>query len=67
MFRGDFTQSTQIGPVSYVDFGSYDLPIHIANDAGHRAFLKHEVFSHEREVRIAALNIVHPGCLNPDG
>jgi hypothetical protein len=32
-----------------------------------RAFLKGMAYSHERELRIATMNLVAPGCLNPDG
>jgi hypothetical protein len=32
-----------------------------------RAFLKNRKYEHENELRVATMNWVAPGCLNPDG
>lgn len=57
-----------IGRVSYVDIGTYDgMDIYEGNQAHLRAFLKGMKYSHEGELRVATMNFVAPGCLNPDG
>ncbi len=57
----------RIGIVRYVDFEQEDMGLHLGNQAIERAFLKRPEFSGERELRIATMNLVAPGCLNPDG
>jgi len=57
----------QIGLVRYVDFEQEDMGLYLGNQAIERAFLKRPQFSGERELRIATMNIVGPGCVNPDG
>jgi len=57
-----------IGNVEYVGFERFDgMSAYQAHQAHLRAFLKDERFSHESELRIATMNLVSPGCLNPDG
>ena len=41
--------------------------IHEGHQAHLRAFLKGMKYSHENELRVATMNFVAPGCLNPDG
>ena len=67
MIGDGFVGASQLGRVEYVDFETLDLPEHVASDSGHRSFLKHQTFQDEREIRLATMNIVTPGCLNPDG
>ena len=57
----------QIGLVRYVDFDQEDMGPYLGNQAMERAFLKRPEFRAERELRIATMNLVAPGCLNPDG
>jgi hypothetical protein len=64
---GDYRTLTWIGRVHYVDFDEYEIDAQRANDAAHRAFLKHKKYDFEKEVRIVTLNSMHLGCLNPDG
>lgn len=58
---------SRIGLVRYVDFEQEDMGLYLGNQAIERAFLKRPEFSSERELRIATMNFVGPGCLNPDG
>lgn len=57
----------RIGLVRYVDFEHEDMGLYLGNQAIERAFLKRPEFSAERELRVATMNVVGPGCLNPDG
>lgn len=58
-----------IGKVSYVNWANHSaMTIPEGNQAHLRAFLKSEQdYSWENELRIATMNWVVPGCLNPDG
>jgi hypothetical protein len=57
-----------LGRVKYVDFARYDeMTTHEGHQAHLRAFLKSEKYSPENELRVATMNWVAPGCLNPDG
>ncbi len=57
-----------LGQVEYVDFAIHDrLSTQGASQAHLRAFLKSDTYSSESELRIATMNWVAPGCLNPDG
>jgi hypothetical protein len=57
----------RIGLVRYVDFEQENMGLYLGNQAIERAFLKRPEFFGERELRIATMNLVAPGCLNPDG
>ncbi len=57
----------RIGLVRYVDFDEEDMDSYAGSQAMERAFLKRLEFTGENELRIATMNIVGPGCLNPDG
>jgi hypothetical protein len=57
-----------IGKVRYVDLATHhEMDAYEAHQAHLRAFLKGRRVSHENEVRVATMNFVAPGCLNPDG
>lgn len=57
-----------IGKVSYIDSSTYDgMDAYSGSQAHLRAFLKNNKFSHENELRVATMNWVCRGCLNPDG
>lgn len=57
-----------IGKVRYVDLATYEgMDVYEGNQAHLRAFLKGMKYSHESELRVATMNFVAPGCLNPDG
>lgn len=57
-----------IGKVSYVDLSTHDgMNTYEGHQAHLRAFLKGMKYSHENELRVATMNFVAPGCLNPDG
>ena len=57
-----------IGKVSYVDRTTYEgMDVYEGNQAHLRAFLKGMKYSHESELRVATMNFVASGCLNPDG
>ncbi len=57
-----------IGKVSYIDLSIHDgMNAYDGSQAHLRAFLKGMNYSHERELRVATMNYVAPGCLNPDG
>jgi len=56
-----------IGKINYVDFARHEMTAYEANQACVRAFIKNEDYSHENELRVATMNFVAPGCLNPDG
>jgi hypothetical protein len=57
-----------MGKVNYVDLASYDqMDVYQGQQARHRAFLKSEQYAFENELRVATMNWVAPGCLNPDG
>jgi hypothetical protein len=58
--------SSLLGQVRYVDFDSFEMPIHEAANSAKVIFLKQERFEHESELRISVLNVVAPGRLNPD-
>ncbi len=57
-----------MGKVNYVDLASYDrMDVYQGHQAHQRAFLKSEEYAFENELRVATMNWVAPGCLNPDG
>lgn len=57
-----------IGIVKYVDRATYDgMNAYTGSQAHERAFLKSLAFTHENELRVATMNFVALGCLNPDG
>lgn len=57
-----------IGKVSYIDRATHDgMSMYEGHQAHLRAFLKGRSYSDESELRIATMNFVAPGCLNPDG
>jgi hypothetical protein len=57
-----------MGKVKYVDLASYDrMDVYEGHQAYLRAFLKDEKYASENELRVATMNWVTPGCLNPDG
>jgi len=58
---------TSVGRVKYVDFSKHDMGVYHGSQASERALLKEKRYSFENEVRIVTLNVVCPGCLNPDG
>jgi hypothetical protein len=72
---GDLTRSLVrshdkwwIGKVRYIDLATHDgMNVYEAHQAHLRAFLKSNRYSHESELRVATMNLVAPGCLNPDG
>lgn len=62
------TNKWWIGRVRYVNRAAHDrMNIHEGHQAHLRAFLKGMEYSHENELRVATMNFVAPGCLNPDG
>jgi hypothetical protein len=57
-----------MGKVNYVDLATYDqMNVYEGHQAHQRAFLKSEKYASENELRVATMNWVAPGCLNPDG
>jgi hypothetical protein len=58
-----------IGKIEYIDFARHDeMTIYTANQAHLRAFVKsRKQFEWEKELRIATMNWITPGSLNPDG
>jgi len=57
-----------IGKMNYIDFTSHErMNMHEGHQAHLRAFLKSTKYAHENELRVATMNWVAPGCLNPDG
>jgi len=57
-----------VGEVTYVDLSTHaGMDACEGSQAGLRAFLKGNRYSHESELRLATMNFVAPGCLNPDG
>jgi hypothetical protein len=57
-----------IGKVSYIDLSTHEgMNTYEGHQALLRAFLKGMKYSHENELRVATMNFVAPGCLNPDG
>lgn len=59
---------SHMGPVSYVDHSTHVMTQHHAHQAFERAFLKDRArFAHEKELRIATLNIKTSACAAPDG
>lgn len=57
-----------IGKVNYIDPVCHDgMDAYEAHQAHLRAFLKSKKYLHENELRVATMNWVAPGCLNPDG
>ena len=57
-----------IGKVSYVDLSIYrGMNVYEGHQAHLRVFLKGMKYSHEKELRVATMNFVAPGCLNPNG
>lgn len=64
---GDFAATTAIGCVKYVDFDSHEIEPTESRRIEGKAFLKIKSVEWEREVRVVTMNILHSGCLNPDG
>jgi hypothetical protein len=57
-----------IGKVTYVDLLSHEgMDVYEGHQAHLRAFLKGMKYAGESELRVATMNFVAPGCLNPDG
>ena len=57
-----------MGKVNYVDLANYNrMDVYEGHQAHLRAFLKGEKYAFENELRVATMNWVAPGCLNPDG
>jgi hypothetical protein len=57
-----------MGKVNYVDLTNYErMNVYEGHQAHLRAFLKDEKYAFESELRVATMNWVAPGCLNPDG
>jgi hypothetical protein len=57
-----------MGKVNYVDLARYDrMNVYEGHQAHLWAFLKSEKYAFENELRVATMNWVAPGCLNPDG
>ena len=57
-----------IGRVKYIDRETYEgMNAYTGSQANLRAFLKGLPFAHENELRVATMNFVVAGCLNPDG
>ena len=57
-----------MGKVNYVDMAKYEqMAVYEGHQAHRRAFLKSEKYAAENELRVATMNWVAPGCLNPDG
>ncbi len=63
-----FHNECWIGKVNYVDITSHEqMNAYEAHQACLRVFVKSEIYSHEKELRVATMNWVTYGCLNPDG
>jgi hypothetical protein len=63
-----FHKECWIGKVNYVGITSYEqMNAYEAHQACLRAFVKSKIYSHEEELRVATMNWVTYGCLNPDG
>ena len=57
-----------IAKIRYIDPNKYaEINAYEGNQAIIRAFLKNATYAHENELRIATMNYVSPGCLNPYG
>jgi hypothetical protein len=57
-----------VGKVQYIDPATHaGMNAYEASQASLRAFLKNAKYAHENELRVAAMNLVVPGCLDPDG
>ena len=57
-----------VGKVNYIDLSAHEgMDVYEGSQAALRAFLKGNKYSHESELRVATMNWVAPGCLNPDG
>lgn len=60
--------ATHMGRVKYVDHRNHIMSAYEANQGIERAFLKDaEKYQHEKELRIATLNIKTRYCIKPDG
>jgi hypothetical protein len=56
------------GKVTYIDPSTHNaMDAYEGSQAHLRAFLKNACYAHENELRLATMNYVAPGCLNPDG
>ena len=56
------------GKVNYIDPSTHDgMNAYEGSQAHLRAFLKNARYAHENELRVATMNYVAQGCLNPDG
>jgi hypothetical protein len=57
-----------VGRVKYIDRAAYEgMDAYTGSQAHLRAFLKEVAYAHENELRVATMNFVVAGCLNPDG
>lgn len=60
--------ATSIGRVEYVDYKTHMMTKCHANQGSERAFLKDAAsYRHEKEIRIATLNLKTPACVSPEG
>ncbi len=59
---------TSIGRIKYVDFTTHLMTMYHAIRGGERAFLKDAAtYQHEKEIRIATLNLKTQACVSPEG
>lgn len=63
--KQEFTQILEV--TDYVDYNTFDIDDLSAAQAHKRSQVKGKDFHHEKEVRLVSMNLVCPGCLNPDG
>jgi hypothetical protein len=57
-----------MGRVKYIDRATDEgMDAYTGSQAQLRAFLKAVAYAHENELRVATMNLVVAGCLNPDG
>jgi hypothetical protein len=63
--KQEFTQILEV--TDYVDYDNFDMDDFTAAQAHKRSQVKGRSFEHEKEVRLVSMNLVCPGCLNPDG
>ena len=62
------SHAAHIGRLKYIDHSNHMMSAYEANQGIERAFLKdEEKYSHEKELRIATLNVKTRYCVKPDG
>jgi hypothetical protein len=59
--------ASHLGFVSYVDHDNHQMSFYEAHQGHERAFLKHNRFAHEHELRIVTLNTKTTGCVSMEG